>query len=428
MYHRIEKALREIGSERQLNPAQRNRIRAAMIATARQRAQRRVQHTTSLRALLWPRLIPVGLAFASVLLVAFAAYILAGGATGRPVAQAQSTATFTVFHKRSAPLGIVWHTDQTIQPDTPVVVAEGDILYAPQVVTVTFTDQSVGLIQPDTEVAILATQNGLQLRFGQVDLAVRPIAQAEAGARPRFSVETRRASIAVKGTQFSVHSADDSDTIVTTSGVVEATQRTPTGVIFRSEIRAGEEVSLIDKATAPPAVQLHAPLAEVIEPGGRVIPDGTGTRQTEVILAGRAYPGGVLTIDRPGLLLTTTVDSQGRFTVPVTLPAAEGAHPFYLTIQSPDGRSRTGQLNVVVDKTAPNLALGIPQLSADGARVQLQGQTEPGATVTANGSELLALTDGRFAGEVAMPANRTIRIVARDFAGNVSVLAQTIRP
>jgi hypothetical protein len=128
------------------------------------------------------------------------------------------------------------------------------------------------------------------------------------------------------------------------------------------------------------------------------------------------------------LLLTTTVDSQGRFTVPVTLPALEGVYPFTLTIQSPDGRARAGQLSVIVDKTAPNLTIDTPQSSPDGARVRLQGQTEPGATVTANGVELLVLPDGRFASEIAMPADRAIRIVARDFAGNESTLAQTLRP
>lgn len=428
--HRIEEALREIGNERQLSHAQRSRIRAAMIVAAQERTRRRAQHPRGLGSLLWPRLLPAGLAFASMLLIAFAAYVLAGGATGNPIAEAESTAAFTLLHRRMAPLGIVWHTDRTIQPNTSTVVAEGDILYATRVVTVTFADQSVGLIQPDTEVALLVAQPGLQLRFGQVDLAVQPATQpaSMAHAEPRFIIETRRARIVVKGTQFSVRSTDDGDTVTTLQGTVETNQRTPAGATFNAEIRAGEEVSLLDEATAPPVVQLHAPLARAIEPGGRTIPDGAGTRQPAVRLAGSAYPGGVLTIDRPGLLLTTTVDPQGRFTVPVTLPSIEGTHPFTLTVQAPDGRSRSGQLNVIVDRTAPNLAIDMPQTSADGARIRIQGQTEPGAAVTANGVDLLVGSDGRFAGEVAIPADRAIRIVARDFAGNESTLVQALRP
>lgn len=428
--HRIEETLREIGNERQLSDAQRSRIRTAMIAAAQEQARRRAQRFRGLGSLVWPCLLPAGLALASVLLMAFAVYILAGGDRGRPVAEAESKASFMLLHKHTVPPGIVWYTPQVVQPNTPAVVAEGDILYAVQVVTVTFSDQSVGLIQPDTEIAALVTQRGLELRFGQVDLAVQPAAQAGANpnTQPRFSIKTRRANIVVKGTRFSVYSDDDGDTVVTTQGVVEAAQRTPAGATFSAEISAGEEVSLLDEATAPPVVQLHAPLARAIEPDGRTIPDGAGTRQPEIRLAGSAYPGGVLTIDRPGLLLTTTVDPQGQFTVPVTLPILEGIYPFTLTIQAPDGRSRAGQLNVIVDRTAPNMAIDMPQISPDGARVQIEGQTEPGATVTANGADLLVGSNGRFAGEVALPADRTIRIVARDFAGNESTLAQTVGP
>jgi len=428
--HRIEEALREIGNERQLSSAQRSRIRAAMIAAAQEQTRRRAQRRRGFRDIFWPRLLPAGLALASVSLIAFAAYILAGGAAGRPVAQAESSATFTLLHKHTAPLGIVWYTDRTVEPETRVLIAEGDILYAPQVVTVTFADQSIGLIQPDTEIAVLPAQRGLQLRFGQVDLAVQPAAQAgvNADAQPRFNVETRRANVGVKGTQFGVHSADDSDTVITVQGVVEVTRRGSSGMIFNTRVSAGEEVNLLDNTTAPPVVQLHAPLARVIEPGGRTIPAGVGTRAPEVNFAGSAYPGGVLSVDRPGLLITTPVDLQGWFTVPVRLPSIEGAYPFTLTIRAPDGRSRSGRLNIMVDKTAPNLAIDMPQISADGARIQIQGQTEPGSMITANGVELPVRSDGQFMGEVAMPLDRAIRVVARDFAGNESVLVQTIRP
>ncbi|MGQ9814840.1 MAG: FecR domain-containing protein [Candidatus Roseilinea sp.] len=428
--YRIEEALRQIGNERLLSPTQRSRIRAAMIAAAQEQKRRRAQRSRGFGSLLWPRLLPVGLTLASVLLIAFAAYIFAGGERGRTIAQAKSNVSFTLLHKHTAPPGIVWYTAQVVQPDTPAVVAEGDILYASQVVTVTFSDQSIGVIHPDTEVAALVGERGLALRFGQINLTVQPGAQADAGpnAQSRFSIKTRRAHIAVRGTQFSVHSDDNGDTVVTTQGAVEATQITPTGATFSAQISAGEEVGLFDSATAPPVVQLHPPLAHAVEPDGRTIPDGAGTRQPEISFVGSAYPGGALTIDRPGLLLTTTVDSQGRFTVPVTLPALEGVYAFTLTIQAPDGRSRTSQLNVIVDRTAPAMVIDMPEISADGASVQIQGQTEPGATVTANGIDFFVDSDGRFASEVTMPIDRIIRIVARDFAGNESMLAQTVRP
>lgn len=426
MDQRIEQALREIGQERRLSQTRRNRIRAAMMAAAQEEARRREQRARGPASFLWLRAAPAGLALASMLLIALAAYILAGGAGGRPLARAESDGPFTLLQRRAAPPGIVWHASQDIQPNTPVAVAEGDILYAPQPVTITFEDQSIAIVQPDTEIALPGTGRGLRLQFGQVDLDVRPAAQA--GAPLQFTVETRRASILVKGTRFSVSSDEHGDTVTTTQGIVEAAQRARAGAIFSAEIRAGEEAHLRDDPTAPPVVQLHAPLARAIEPDGRAIPPGVGTRQPAVILIGSAYPGGALTVEHPGLLLTTPVDLQGRFTVPVTLPDLEGACPFTLTVRSPDGRSRAGQFTVIVDRTAPDLAIDMPRLSADGARVQIQGQTEPGAAITANGIALPVSADGRFAGEIALPADRAIRVIARDFAGNESALAQTIRP
>ncbi len=427
---RIEEALREIGKERLLSDAQRSRIRAAMIAASQEQVHRRAQRSGGLGSLLWSRLLPAGLALAAVTLIALAAYIAAGGSTGKPIAQAESHAAFTLFRRHSAPLDIAWYVDHIVQPNTPVIVAEGDILYAAQAISLTFTSQAFSLIRPGTEVALLPGRQGLQLRRGEVFVAVQPAAQVTGNFTGQniFSVDTRRASVVVKGTQFSVYSSDDGDRVVTMQGAVKTTQHRPASVRLSAEVKAGEEVSLLDGATAPPVVQLHPPLAHAIEPGGRAIPEGAGTRQPEVSLVGSAYPGGTLTVDRPGLMLTTTVDAQGRFTVPVMLPALEGVYPFTLTIQSPDGRSRAGQLNVIVDKTAPNLSIHIPQLSAEGRRVRLQGQTESGATVTANGVELPVGLDGQFAAEVAVPADRTIQIVARDFAGNESTLTQIIRP
>ena len=426
--NRIEQALYEIGDERKLSPAQRNRIRAAMHATARQRARQREQSTRGLGSLFSSRLMPASLALAAFVLLAFAAYVFTGGAVGQPVAQAQSAAAFTLRQRHTAPFGINWYTDHIVQPGAVMAVAEGDILYAPQVVTMTFTDQSVGMIHPDTEVAALVAQSGLELRFGQVDMAVRHATQAAAAnTGPRFSVETRRADVAVKGTKFSVQSSGESDTVMTTEGVVAATQRTSSGSTYSADIRVGEEVRLVDDATAPPIVQLHAPLARVVEPSGRAIPADSGTREQNVSLVGSAYPGGILTANQSGMALTTTVDAQGQFTVPITLPMAEGTYPFTLTIQSPDGRSRTGHLDVIVDKTAPNLTIEIPAPSPDGARLHLSGQTEPGATITVNGIVFAVGTDGTFGGDIDMPADRAVRVVATDVAGNESTLVQSIQ-
>ncbi|MCS7062343.1 MAG: FecR family protein, partial [Anaerolineae bacterium] len=324
--NRIEQALREIGSEHRLSAAQRSRIRAAMIATARSRAQLRAQ-ATSRNKLFTLRLLPAGFALASLLLFVFAAYVLMGGAPRHLVAWAESESAYIVGQRHSGPFGLAWHVYITAQPNTRTPIADGDIIYAPQLVVVTFSDESVSTIRPNTEVAILNSPSGIELRSGQIDLSVHPTklpelrVDAEAGTPPRFRVATRRADIAVRGTKFSVHSDDETDMVRTTEGLVHAVQRTPSGATYKAEISAGEEVYLRDDAVAPPVVQLHAPLARAIEPNGRIILDGAGTRESLIHLIGSAYPNGTLTaiggVD--GLMITTTVDAQGRFSVPITL-------------------------------------------------------------------------------------------------------------
>ncbi|MCS7061827.1 MAG: Ig-like domain-containing protein, partial [Anaerolineae bacterium] len=77
-------------------------------------------------------------------------------------------------------------------------------------------------------------------------------------------------------------------------------------------------------------------------------------------------------------------------------------------------------------KTAPKLLVEIPEPTMNGSRVRLTGQTEPGATVTANGVVLAVEATGHFSGEIETPSDKLVQIVAQDPAGNESVLTQVI--
>ncbi|MGK9167186.1 FecR domain-containing protein [Inquilinus limosus] len=97
------------------------------------------------------------------------------------------------------------------------------------------------------------------------------------------------------------------------------------------------------------------------------------------------------------------------------------------TFGLPGERSAPWRFTVAIDEAPPFLRLDAPGEGAieRDATIEIRGETEPGATVTANGRPVAVSALGRFAGPMAASeGDNRVEIVATDPAGNVTRLAR----
>ena len=117
------------------------------------------------------------------------------------------------------------------------------------------------------------------------------------------------------------------------------------------------------------------------------------------------------------------------------IPLGEGTNPLTLIVTDDVGNARTLRLTVVRDSTAPFLmAEATPTFmhpvwnkpATYNAIVYIEGDTEPGATVTVDGAEIDVGADGHFNVSIALAdiqagqelSHSAITVVAKDAAGN----------
>ncbi len=167
------------------------------------------------------------------------------------------------------------------------------------------------------------------------------------------------------------------------------------------------------------------------DPVARDLPDFT--REPALLLTGRVptfalVTGRTVEVALNGAVAATvTPDDAGGFSTPLTL--REGPNAIALTLLSGKDIVAHSSYIVVLDRQPPTLALNKPANgeTVEGPNVSVQGKVEAGATITVNDRTVLTAQDGSFSDSFgASPGPLGINVVARDRAGNETIVKTTI--
>ncbi len=361
---------------------------------------------------------PTALAAAAVFVLSLAAYVALGGTAGPGSAIASAPAPYELRQRRTA-LFLSWQNTSLV-PGGEAALGGGDVIVAVQPVTITFSDGTVAVAQPGTELALLVDRPGIDLRRGEVETSIGGSAVA-GGDGTKFSLITRRGAYRDVGTVFRARTGADEDFLATDQGLVQAGVRTRAGELLSADVRAREELVVPNNVTKL-EVQLQEPRVRVQTVAGDEVALGGVSNSANVTVTGVAFPGGQIEIAGGQAPAQARVAADGRFGVPLTV--TEGPVRLRLTIRSEDGRSRASEFTFTVDSVAPPLSFA--QRDAAAGRIGFSGKTEPGAGVLVNGVAVNVGPDGAFAGEVASSAS-VLTAVARDSAGNQTVAVIVVR-
>ncbi|MGU3363174.1 Ig-like domain-containing protein, partial [Methylobacterium sp. M6A4_1b] len=167
-------------------------------------------------------------------------------------------------------------------------------------------------------------------------------------------------------------------------------------------------------------------------PGAPVVDYVTPTNDDTPVITGSGLAGDLITITSgAGPVGSGTVGSDGRFSVTLTVPLAEGTNTLQVTARSPGGTvSPIAPVTVLVDTVDP-LAPSITAFAGPTTDTTptITGTAEAGATVTISddtgvvGTAVVGL-DGRFSFAPTAPLKQganSLTAVAQDLAGNVSL-------
>jgi hypothetical protein len=391
--------------------AKQAQIAARRSETTWQRLVRRLRSLDAIRLGGWA--LPSVVAAAAVFFLGLAAYVATGGSAEPGSAVASASAPYEVRQRRTA-LFLSWQNSSMV-PGGETALGGGDVIVATQPVTLTFSDGTVAVAQPGSELALLVDRPGIELRRGEVETSIGGSAVA-GGDGAKFSLITRRGAYRDLGTVFRARTGVDEDFLATDQGLVQAGVRTRSGDLLSADVRAREELVVPNNVTKL-EVQLQEPRARIQSGNGDFVAPGSLSTSPKVTVTGVAFAGGQLEITGGLAPAQVRVPADGRFAV--ALIVAEGPARLRLTIRSDDGRSRASELAFSVDSVAPPLS--ITQRDAAAGKVGFSGKTEPSAIVSVNGLAVIVGQDGAFTGEVANPAGGILTVVARDPAGNQTV-------
>ncbi len=123
-------------------------------------------------------------------------------------------------------------------------------------------------------------------------------------------------------------------------------------------------------------------------------------------------------VDFTALALATA--NSVSLTLPV--PLGEGQHAISVEVRDENGSVNRTSWSFTVDTAAPALLIEEPTVPiTNDPAVTVSGMTEPGATVTINGTPVSVNTFGRFTIAPTLPdGDHTFTVVATDAAGNVA--------
>ena len=139
----------------------------------------------------------------------------------------------------------------------------------------------------------------------------------------------------------------------------------------------------------------------------------------------QAEPGARVTV--AGQAATPIAPNSASFEVTVTLSV--GANAVVVEVQDSAGNVARRTLNLTLDVLAPALSIAAPAegLSTSQDQVVVEGDTEPGATLTVKGRDVPVSPAGHFEVPVNLAfGSNSILIVSTDRAGNQATLERTV--
>jgi Glucodextranase, domain B len=178
-----------------------------------------------------------------------------------------------------------------------------------------------------------------------------------------------------------------------------------------------QESSTVTVDTSAPSLAISSPLT------------GSLTRNPVAEVNGTTEPGATVVVNG----VPASVSSGGAFSLALTLQ--EGANTITAVATDPAGNTATVSVVVTLDNVRPALTLSSPASGyTNHSAVVVSGSTEPGVTLTVDGTGVSVGGSGNFTTTLSLPDGpHTIVVVATDAAGNqatasVSVIVKTTAP
>jgi len=191
-------------------------------------------------------------------------------------------------------------------------------------------------------------------------------------------------------------------------------------------VRATDITGLQTTALVNVTVDTVSPMLIISKPA-----NDTLTNKTQVQVEGRTEPGASLHLVPAGggENVSLPVDAQGRFQFPHNL--TEGPNNIVLVAQDAAGNRVMRSVRVVLDTLPPRLSLSspVPDLITNSSKVIVAGNTDGGgmAAITVNGLPISVAASGNFSQELLLSdGTYTIRVIAKDLAGNQATLMRTV--
>jgi bacillopeptidase F len=149
------------------------------------------------------------------------------------------------------------------------------------------------------------------------------------------------------------------------------------------------------------------------------------TNSAELELTGYAMAGSTISLIQNALESdrTTTTESDGRFSLPISLEEGENTLVVYSSDSDSNQSPNSQELVVIYDKDPPKLVIDEPQPETRFDRksrvITVKGITDAGSVVYINGRMVQAGQDGAFSSSLSLnDGTNELDITARDRAGN----------
>ena len=171
-----------------------------------------------------------------------------------------------------------------------------------------------------------------------------------------------------------------------------------------------ERFAAVTVDTAKPSLTLTSPTPNSI------------TNSPIVTVTGYTEIGAQVTVNG----VAVTPDVMGGFSVDLAM--SDGQHTISVAARDAAGNVATASTTVIVDTKAPTLVVTAPATTlTNNPSVTVAGTTEPGATLTVDGTPVTVGPTGSFSTTVTLPEGaHTFDIVAVDGAGNIAKTSVTV--
>ncbi|HEV8594203.1 MAG TPA: Ig-like domain-containing protein [Thermoplasmata archaeon] len=278
---------------------------------------------------------------------------------------------------------------------------------------------STGVVLPEGPhtFVIVAQDAAGGMRFVTVDVEVDTVAPAVSITSPTPGFLTNNPALTVTGTT-------EVGATLTVNGINAAVGPTGGFSLPLTLAEGGNTITAIarDAAGNTRTTSVGVTLDTIVPALAVYTPMNQVTNNPAVVVSGQTEVGASVTVDGSPV----TVGPSGAFSTTVTLP--EGSHTFNVVARDAAGNTAASAASVVVDMTAPNLAITAPAngLLTTSSVVTVQGTADPTAQIVVNGIVANNVA-GSFSLSLALREGvNLIRVDATDPAGNAATASVSV--